>query len=272
MSIDKTSLPPLNPVPTASAPQKVAAQGEQAFNLNFLPNALIPIIDRPVMQVGNVQDQTRLSSAAHLIADLLQAADELVQQKPYQANGVLTTSPKDVAKFALALKSAISQSGLFYESHITQVMAGERSPQEVLQDPKNKQLENSAQLITQQLAMLDDQKMLWTGQVWPDQSMDWVIHFAPPPELRIDHWINKDASQKNEPSERAQYVVSEMTLTLPKLGRLSAYISLVDGQVGIRIKAEMIETQALLDQAKPRLFDAMISSGQRLSALEVDLL
>jgi hypothetical protein len=272
VSIDKTSLPPLNPVPTASAPQKVAAQGDQAFNLNLLPNALSPIIDRPVMQVGNVQDQTQLSSAAHLIADLLQAADELVQQKPFQAAGVLTTSPKDVAKFALTLKSSISQSGLFYESHITQVMIGERSPQEVLQDPKNKQLENNSQLITQQLAMLDDQKMLWTGQVWPSQSMDWAIHFAPPPELRVDPWENEDASQKNEPLERAQYVVSEMKLTLPKLGKLATYISLVDGEVGIRIKAEIPETQALLDHAKPRLFEAMISSGQRLSALEVDLL
>ena len=272
MSIDKSSLPPLNPVPISSAPQKVAAQGGQAFNLNFLPDTLSPIIDRPVLQPGNVQDQTQLSSAAHLIADLLQAADELVEQKPFQAASVVSAIPKDVAAFALALKSAVSQSGLFYESHLTQVMAGGKSPQEVIEDPKNKQPETRTQLITQQLAMLDDQKLIWRGQVWPSQVMEWMIHFSPPRESLPTPWVNEDGSQQNQPLEAAQYVVSEMKLTLPKLGKLAAHISLVDGQVGIRIKAEAPETQALLDQAKPRLFDAMISSGQRLNALKVDAL
>lgn len=272
MSIDKPSILPIQPVSITTAPQKIAAQGDQDFNLNFLPGTLSAIIDRPVMQVGSLQDQARLSNTAHLITDLLQAADEMVEQKPFQAAGVQGVLPKDVPAFTMALKIALSQSGLFYESHITDVMAGRRSPQELIQDPKNKQSEATPNLITQQLAMLDEQKLLWSGQIWPGQNMEWMINFAKPPELSHANWVNEEAGQHSQQAEASQYVMSEIKLTLPKLGKLSAQISFVDGQIGVVIKAEEPGTQALLDQDKSRLAEAMLASGQRLSKLDVDLL
>jgi hypothetical protein len=151
-------------------------------------------------------------------------------------------------------------------------MAGRLTPQDVIQDPKNQQPDLIPKLITQQLAMLDDRKFLWVGQVWPGQNMEWMVNFAPPAAPRPDMRVNEEAAQKQPNAAFLAHVVSELKLTLPKLGKLVAQVSVHQGAVGIRIHAEAPETLELLDQSKQRLSDAMFANGQHLSQLEVDLL
>lgn len=272
MSIDKPSISPVAPAPLLTGIQKNTIQSGQAFNLNFLLDSLSPIIDKPVTQVSNIQDKTQLSSAGQLIANLLKVNDQLTEQQPYQASGVIVQTPKDVQAFAQALKSIITMTGLFYESHIAEVMTGRLAPGEVIQDPKNQQPELIPRITTQQLTILDDHKFVWQGQVWQGQHMDWSVHFLDHGLVGSDHKIEDEAEQNSSVNEATLFVVNEIKLTLPKLGLIDIKINIYQKQVSVNLYTDNVETQMFLDQSKQRLSDAMQDSGQNLSKLEVDLL
>lgn len=54
------------------------------------------------------------------------------------AQPLITSTPTSVQQFATALRDAISQSGLFYESHQAQWASGGRSMESLLQEPQGK--------------------------------------------------------------------------------------------------------------------------------------
>lgn len=80
-----------------------------------------------------------LSDTARFIGALLDKANALsAGQASALARGapVVAAPPADIQSFALALKSVLSQSGLFYEAHQAQWVAGERSLGELLKEPQ----------------------------------------------------------------------------------------------------------------------------------------
>lgn len=103
-----------------------------AVSLNDSARYLSSLLDR-VKDIANQQTATPGRATA------LQAAE-----KP-----LLTGAPNSVAEFAGALKQAIAQSGLFYESHQAQWVAGERPLAELLREPQGKLAEPRAALAAQ---------------------------------------------------------------------------------------------------------------------------
>ena len=81
-----------------------------------------------------------LSDAAKFLGGLLQkAGNESSGAMPVrQAVPMLSGAPDDIPRFAQALRQAVSQSGLFYESHQVQWLSGERSLATLLQEPQGK--------------------------------------------------------------------------------------------------------------------------------------
>jgi len=80
-----------------------------------------------------------LSDTARFIGALLDKANALSADKaaPLARNApVLAGPPADAQQFAAALKSTLSQSGLFYEAHQAQWVAGERGLGELLREPQ----------------------------------------------------------------------------------------------------------------------------------------
>ncbi len=80
-----------------------------------------------------------LSDTARFIGALLNKARELSTQAEAplaRSAPVLPGAPTDPRQFAAALRSALSQSGLFYESHQAQWVAGQRSLGELLKEPQ----------------------------------------------------------------------------------------------------------------------------------------
>ncbi|MBY0578124.1 MAG: flagellar hook-length control protein FliK [Burkholderiales bacterium] len=83
------------------------------------------------------QASPALSTTGRLIAQLLPDASK--PNPPLtQANPILETPPSDPAQLAQSLKSALSQSGLFYESHQAQWVMGERPLSQLQQEPQNR--------------------------------------------------------------------------------------------------------------------------------------
>jgi hypothetical protein len=249
-----------------------------------------------------------LSDTARFIGALMQ---KVAQQQGEDASAssqvksaaVVNAPPADVRQFALALRGALSQSGLFYESHQAQWVAGERPMTELLREPQGAlslraaamspqpgapaaasdaqkaqvmvalQPEGVHQAITgkgaemvrpetlpliqQQLQTLDTHQLVWQGQVWPGQQMDWVVE-------------ERDAREQGGANEAAENWNTRLRLTMPNLGEVSA--TLAFGAQGLRINLAAADpaTAETLKTSQMRLHHSLEAAGLSLSGMTVE--
>jgi hypothetical protein len=200
------------------------------------------------------------SPAAHLIDEALKQAEVNGAATRFEAKSVVTHSPKLPAVIAHDLKAAIANSGLFYESHLADYMDGRRSLSEIKQEPQNQGNSAVNGLLSQQLTILENQRLSWHGEVWANQSMDWNIY-------REDTHESSGGDQYQVPEEES--VSSDITLHLPNLGKVTAKLNLKDGRMRIAIFAEDATSLATLKGQSSHLVDAIKNNGQALDALTV---
>lgn len=144
LAIDK--LAALIPVQEVSQGDVQSSTGETAQARQ--PNALMPGGADPRLAGQTTSTRETLSFAAKAILDLFEAGDAV----PARANSpLLATSPSGqpgaTQDLASALARFVDQSGLFYESHLTQWVMGQRPLSTLLQEPQAA-LRNPAQSQT----------------------------------------------------------------------------------------------------------------------------
>lgn len=199
-----------------------------------------------------------VSATAQFINQSLKQAEAAGVAGKYMATSVLTQTPTLAHVVSQQLKMAISNSGLFYESHLQEFVEGHRSLAELKQEPQNKLHYLMQSLLPQQLHILEHQRLSWHGEVWANQRMDWDIY--------IQNQQNKEhPSYANEEEQAA--IASDLTLHLPHLGKVTAKISLRDGRMRIAFLAEQENALRLLKEKSPALASAIESNGQRLESL-----
>lgn len=201
-----------------------------------------------------------VSATAHLIDQSLQQAEAAGVSQKYLAPTVLTQTPNLPGVVSQQLKAAISQSGLFYESHLNALAEGHRSLAEIKQEPQNKPNFLMQTLLPQQLHILEQQRLSWHGEVWPNQEMDWDVYVKNKPENEEQH------DGEGEPA----FVASDLTLHLPNLGKVTAKISIHDGQMRIGLLAEQQEALQLLKAKSPSLVNAIEANGQTIASLTLN--
>lgn len=275
---------------------------------------------RPTFILANEQAATpgrapvSLSDTARFIGALLDKANTLSSGQAAalaRSAPVLSAPPADAQQFAAQLKSAVSQSGLFYEAHQAQWVAGQRSLGELLQepqaqlsdarafavaqraadangegagqqlvaqqnragpnvaeqtvdpralakaqspDPLNSSLQgaggirdqaapepvhmSAAPLVQQQLDALDTRQIVWQGQVWPGQTMQWEIE-------------ERDAREGGQAAESEWQ--TRLSLSLPNLGEVGAQLRLSAQGIRVEVSAAQPETLQRLQQAADSL-------------------
>ncbi|HOY69916.1 MAG TPA: flagellar hook-length control protein FliK [Methylotenera sp.] len=211
---------------------------------------------------------TAISPAGQLIGSILQQAEEAGSTERFQAVSVVTQNPKDVPQLTQDLKQAVQHSGLFYEAHLADVATGKRSIesvrlelQNVVNNPNNNTLNPTiSTLPAQQLAMLENQRLSWHGEVWQGQAMDWDVYVEP--RSQGEHETTPIDTQPRP-------VSSEITLHLPHLGKVSARVGIVEGRVQINLLTQDATTLATFKNARQQLFAAMVAQGQTVDALTV---
>lgn len=245
--------------------------------------------------LGDGQASTRasLSATGRFLGALAQDAARSTAAPPWtSAAPVLSAPPADSRQLPALLREALSRSGLFYESHQAQWVAGKRTLGQLLQEPQgglstgvssrlirviekpplnvNSEPEAAAAgvvrnadalihaqtmtLVQQQLSLLETGQLSWRGEIWPGQWLEWDIAEHPPAEHETD-----------EPS-RWQ---TRLRLTLPKLGEVAATLALDARGVRITLGATATGTAALLERSQQPLAAAMAAAG--LSVLAVDV-
>ena len=200
-----------------------------------------------------------VSDAAKLINQLLKQAEAKGITNQFIAQSVITQNPKSPEIVAQQLKAAISNSGLFYESHLKAFVEGRRGLSTIQQAPQNQLAHHAQTLLPQQLHLLDQQRFSWHGEVWPNQKMDWDVY------LNNNQEHQEQYSQQT--SELETDIASDLTLHLPNLGKVTAKISINNGHMQIGFVAAQKETVALLSENRANLAAAIEQHGQRLERL-----
>ena len=209
-----------------------------------------------VMQESAPAIPTNLSATAKFITALLSERDKLLPIAPNHSPTPLLTSPaNDVHTTATVLRTALTQSGIFYEAHLAQWVIGLRPLAELKAEPQANyaplsfgdkttaqdqyndhnqanmmDAENSQPMpklsanadtlaiIKQQLEILDSQQVTWQGMIWPKQVLDWVV---------TDH-------STGAPAPELQWS-TRLRLTLPRLGAIDANIHITAQGIDIAL-------------------------------------
>lgn len=236
----------------------------------------------------------QLSSASRLISALAQQhpQPEKAQIRASQAAPLwVSGKPPQVQQLATQLREALSNSGLFYESHQAQWLEGARTTAQLMQEPQNRlptgqsqptmpgqQPANTSQatstanalppsmaaaqasgsalpnipphlqpLVQQQLNVLETGQLLWQGQIWPGQDMQWEIHEQP--------------SGSRLSGESGRQWVTQLHLDLPQLGPVTAMLRFNSAGVSLTLDASASDTRSLLGNASSQLVAALSSAG-----------
>lgn len=233
---------------------------------------------------GNPAATANVSAAGRLIDHLLQGARQGNAPASLQGSAPLLKVPPTAstalpppAQMAGVLREAVVYSGLFYESHLAQWATGSRSLAQLLREPQAQdsrlpgarlpaanppgaartETSPSHQLIPLQLDTLENQRVLWRGELWPGQPLEWEI--------------SKDAPQGGDPAtpDAEPSWQSVVRFELPLLGKVSGAIRLVGQRLQMQLRTETDAAALALRAHGPQLSDALSATGSPLDFLTV---
>jgi len=101
-------------------------------------------------------------------------------------------------------------------------------------------------LVQQQLNALETRQMVWQGNVWPEQPMQWEVH--------------EQAAQSHGAEEQRQWV-TQLHLDMPNLGEVTATLRFNSAGLSLALNAGTPETGAMLGSASTQLVAALSDAG-----------
>ena len=275
----------------AEALPLLAGQAKAPVNLSDGARYLNALLDR-VQTLATQQGQ-----AANKPSTQTQAAVGLQIAKP-----ILEGAPPLPAVFAALLKDAVSKSGLFYESHQAQWVAGEKSLVDILREPQGRLSDaraftnlatavgpgasadpaqaakaSTSQLLAISNSLVADGKEPVHPQTAPlvQQQLDvldtrqlvWQGQVWPGQELRWQ--IEERAAQEGETDAPREWQ-TQLNLHLPKLGEVNALLKITpQGGIRIALTAHSPEVAQTLRAASAALNQNLDLAGLQLIQLEV---
>lgn len=228
----------------------------------------------------------QLSPTARMLSDILLRAPQHTLPTLTPATPLLAKPAAQTRELALALRTALVRSGLFYESHLANWTVGQDSVEGLMQEPQNRLAAEAARmgaalslpdlatasesrpsqamqvLLSQQLQLLESPQLVWRGDVWPGRSLEWEVHYRP-----ADAEEQAGASGTDAASATWE---SHLRLTLHELGTLHIHIKLDAQQTcSLALVAEKPGIDVLLMQHQPKLTAQLASAGCTLRAITV---
>lgn len=251
---------------------------------------LIDKTPRPTFLLNSVADltasinstPTEISSTAKLITSLLQASSSQTQPATVGNNTpIISQASQATPQIAANLNLAITQSGVFYESHLAAWVNGQMSLPAIKQEPQaqlvnqtnalvtNTDLANTSitkqadvtnnpvlnNLLNAQLHTLENNHIMWQGQAWQGQAMQWAISQDTP-------------QQSNQESTQSTWR-SDVKFELPGLGTITATLRLHGDHLSVQIRTDNENTTNALQTNSQSFQDALAAAGIPLDALLV---
>lgn len=236
-----------------------------------------------------------LSSASRLLSSLSQQPPERSYVRPIQSAPLWTGEKAlpDTTQLAGKLHEALSQSGLFYESHQAQWIAGTRQTTQLLLEPQN-QLKNNAAVQNQtpsdRLSQNPESRNLNAGssaspaqtaseqraalpnipehlKTLVQQQMStlethqvlWQGQVWQGQEMRWE--VSEETPQRNAQGIEDGQWITQISLDLPNLGGVSARLSFNGNALNLSINASDVQARERLGNASPQLMAALSERG-----------
>lgn len=250
----------------------------------------------------------QLSNTSRLLSALAQQPQEQSVVRATQSAPLMSAATTNTTELAGKLQQSLSQSGLFYEAHQAQWIAGARSTAQLLQEPQNQladpmqtainklnlagnivlnnetapsggiaqanvstnainsgrsvsqdsnslSIPNQLQpIVQQQLNALETRQVLWQGQAWPNQTMDWEVH----EESR--------RQQGGGYEEAGGQWATQVRMDLPNLGEVAAMLRFNSNGLSVTLDASGEQTRALFGAATSQLTAALAARGITVSS------
>ena len=116
--------------------------------------------------------------------------------------------------------------------------------------------EHMQPLVQQQLNALEMRQMVWQGNIWPGQSMQWEIH-------------EQDQSAKPGRDEELRQWETVISLNLPALGEVSAKLHFGNRGLSLVLGAGSSATRLAMSNAAARLAEALAGNGISIINMQV---
>lgn len=256
------------------------SQLDTVSNFYDTKKPIIDAISNQFVAPENVSSKTELSTAGQLINKLLQETSQSAKELSISGKTPLLTeisplpSGTQLARhLETQLRQNISNSGLFYESHVVDWVIGKKTKDQLqnepqaqialnlenslLTDSENQQHTNLAQIIHQQLGVLEHQKLSWSGQLATEIPMQWTIEESPPDS-------HSPLAQNSVDSQRWH---SYLRVELPNLGIVAVQINLDSGKFQLDMQGENLAAIPILRAHFGTLKDAVESTGTTIQSI-----
>ena len=234
-------------------------------------------------------DSPQLSQTARMLSDIMQRVSERTLPTLTPPGPLLDQPTPHPGELALALRTALVRSGLFYESHLANWTVGQDSLDGLMQEPQNRLAAAAARLssalalsdasspadlksanplhtlLTQQLQVLESPQFIWRGEMWPGRALEWHVRQEPLPPAPPD-----DESAARAGSVTQQSWSSDLKMTLPNLGTLNVHIKLdARHAFSITMEPEQAEVGPLLQKNQAKLVEKLAAAGCTLHTVKV---
>ena len=228
--------------------------------------------------------QSTLSSTARALATVLPAAGQMAQLALVGKSALFGNAAPDTDKLTQKLHDTISKSGLFYESHVTEWVKGERPLADLMREPQMQQMQQlqrlaqrsgealarlgpggpdltPAQMVNQQLHTQEQGRVQWNGEAWPGQQMQW--------EVKREQNQQHGSRQQPEAESQEQVWRSGVRFRLPMLGKVGATVTMVGDQVHVQLNTDTDDAATTLRAYAGQFESAMAAAGALLSSLAI---
>ena len=283
------SLPADTDAGTATTAGTAAAQGgrsAEAARPQSLAAALLgkaPLTaSADLPGLDHTTPQSTLSPTARALATILPAGGQMAQLALIGKSALFGNAAPDTDKLAQKLNDTISKSGLFYESHVTEWVKGERPLSDLMREPQMQHMQQlqrlaqqsgeslarlgpggpdltPAQIVNQQLHTQEQGRVQWNGEAWPGQQMQWEVKRE-----------QRDGSRQQQADDGQEQVWrSGVRFRLPMLGKVAATVTMVGDQVHVQLQTDTDDAAATLRAYAGQFEAAMAAAGGLLSSLAI---
>jgi hypothetical protein len=263
---------------------------------------------------GSGRQEVQLSPSGRTLADLVKSVVPERAANPTAATPtavkeavpLLAAPTTDAARLAQALSGALDRSGLFYESHQAQWVAGQRPLDALLNEPQGRLPPLPAG--PEDLTARANQAASLPATSRPEESNPTALAASPPdvqeeskaapapvhpqalPQVRSQldalethqlawqgqlwpgqqlEWRIGEPGEEGGESGEPQPWFTQLRLRLPRLGELTADLALVGSAVRVRLATQNDATQTAMSQGRPVLAGSLSAAGLDLISFKV---
>lgn len=216
-----------------------------------------------LVNLDHKQNIVSISQGGQLLSGLLkETTSGTIPPQQITSTPMIQMLPSTIAESASRLQQALTETGLFYESHLAEWLAGKRSFDQLHREPQSKLSDTdknhgSYHFVQQQLMVLETGAIAWKGEVWPGQKVEWAV-------------IEQEKKEKQEIEKNSSSWISRINITLPHLGQIMITLHINKLGTNIHIATEQDITNDLLVNNQSGLVKAIEAGGIRLQSLIVN--